>query len=81
MLILTLTENFMSIKSNILAKFLSAFVILVGLRSAGFKHLAKYHLTQPACNIPEIFDECFFNVAMFRTSRDHLGNILKENIF
>ena len=36
---------------------------------------------QPASNIPGIFAECSLNVAMFQTSREHLGNIFKENIF
>ena len=36
---------------------------------------------QPAHNIPGIFAECSLRVAMFRTSREHLGNISKEKIF
>ena len=32
----------------------------------------------PACNILWIFAECPLNVALFWTSREHLGNILKE---
>ena len=36
--------------------------------------------SQPACNIPEILAECSLNVAMFRTSRKHLENILEEKI-
>ena len=36
---------------------------------------------QPTRNIPGIFTECSISVAMFGTSREHLGNILKENIF
>ena len=38
-------------------------------------------LTQPARNISGIFAECSLSVAMLRASREHLGNILKENIF
>ena len=34
-----------------------------------------------ARNIPGIFAECSLNVTLFRTSREHLGNIAKENIF
>ena len=30
---------------------------------------------------PEVSAECSLSVAMFGTSREHLGNILKENIF
>ena len=37
--------------------------------------------TQPARNIPGIFAECSLTVAMLRTSWEHLGDILKENIF
>ena len=37
--------------------------------------------TQPAPSIPEIFAVCFLSVVMFRTSREHLGNILKQNLF
>ena len=37
--------------------------------------------TQLARNIPGIFTECFPSVEMFRISRKHLGNILKEKIF
>ena len=36
---------------------------------------------QPALNILGIFAECSHSAAMFRASRKHLGNILKENIF
>ena len=36
---LVVTGNFMPLKSSFLAKFLSAFVIIAGLRSAGFKYL------------------------------------------
>ena len=38
-------------------------------------------LTQPARSISGIFAECSLSVAMLRASREHLGNILKENIF
>ena len=41
---LTLTGNFMPLKSTFLAKSLPAFVIIAGLRSAGFKYLTKHHL-------------------------------------
>ena len=41
---LILTGNFMSLKSSLFAKSLSAFVILLGLWSAGFKCLIKHHL-------------------------------------
>ena len=37
--------------------------------------------TQLARNITGIFVECSLSVAMFGTSRQHLGNILKEKIF
>ena len=37
--------------------------------------------SQPGRNIPGKFAECSLNVAMFRTSREHLENILTENIF
>ena len=40
-----------------------------------------YDIIQSARNIPGIFAECSLSVAMFRASRKHLGNILKENIF
>ena len=39
------------------------------------------NLTHPVQNIPGIFAECSLNVEMFRTSREHAGNILKRNIF
>ena len=38
-------------------------------------------MSQPGRNIPGKFAECSLNVAMFRTSREHLENILTENIF
>ena len=34
--------------------------------------------TQPTRNIPGIFAVCSLNVTMFRTPRQHLGNILKK---
>ena len=34
-----------------------------------------------ARNIPGIFAVCSLSVAIFGTSREHLGNILKEKIF
>ena len=37
--------------------------------------------TQPARNSPGIFVECSLSIAMFLTSREHLGIILKGNIF
>ena len=37
--------------------------------------------SQPSRNIPGIFAECSLSVAMFGTSREHLGSILKEKIF
>ena len=37
--------------------------------------------TQPASNILGIFAVSSLNLSMFKTSREHLGNILKENIF
>ena len=40
-----------------------------------------WSLTQPAHNIPGIFTVCSLRVAIFETSREHLGNILKEKIF
>ena len=43
-LYISLTGNFMPLKSTFLAKSLPAFVILAGLRSAGFKYLTKHHL-------------------------------------
>ena len=36
---------------------------------------------QLARNIPGIFAECSLSVAMFGTSLEHLGNMLKEKIF
>ena len=48
---LTLTGNFMSLKSRLLAKALSAFVILAGLQSAGFKYLTKHHLKDSLSSI------------------------------
>ena len=36
---------------------------------------------QPARNIPRIFADRSLKVAMFGTSRAHLGNIFKETIF
>ena len=36
---------------------------------------------QPASKIPLIFAVCSLSVAMFGTTREHLGNILKEKIF
>ena len=36
---------------------------------------------QLARNIPGIFAECSLSVAMFVTSWEHLGNMLKEKIF
>ena len=39
-----LTGNFMSLKSSVLANSLSAFVILAGLWSAGFKYLTILYL-------------------------------------
>ena len=37
--------------------------------------------TQPARNILGIFTECPLSVAMFQASREHLGNMLRQNIF
>ena len=37
--------------------------------------------TQPVRNVPGIFAECSLNVAVFRTYKEHLLNISKENIF
>ena len=36
---------------------------------------------QPASNILGMFADCFLNATMFWKTREHLGNILKENIF
>ena len=36
---------------------------------------------QLARNIPGIFAECSLSVAMFWASREHLQNMLKQNIF
>ena len=41
---LILTGNFMYLRSSLFTKSLSAFVILLGLWFAGFKHLTKNHL-------------------------------------
>ena len=41
---LVFTVYFLSLKSSLLAKYLSAFVIPAGLRSAGFEYLTKHHL-------------------------------------
>ena len=35
----------------------------------------------PAHNVLGIFAECSLSVAMSRASREHLGNMLKQNIF
>ena len=45
---LILTGHFMPLKSNFLAKSLSAFA---GLRSAGFKYLIKFHLKHSLSSI------------------------------
>ena len=37
--------------------------------------------TQLVCNIPGIFAECSLSVAMLGTSKEHLGNILKDKSF
>ena len=37
--------------------------------------------TQPTHNIPGILAVCSLSVAMFETSREHLGTVLKEKIF
>ena len=47
---LVFNKTFMSLKSSYLAKYLeylSAFVIIAGLRSAGFKYLTKHYLKHP----------------------------------
>ena len=41
---LTLTGNFKPLQSSFLAKPLSAFVPLAGLRSAGLKYMTKHYL-------------------------------------
>ena len=43
----------------------------------------RRHLSynQLACNILRIFAECSPSVAMFRATRERLGNMFKENIF
>ena len=41
---LALTGNFFSLKSNFLAKSLSSFIIVAGLRSSVYKNLTKQHL-------------------------------------
>ena len=41
---LNLTGNFMSLKSSLFSKSLSAFLIILGLPSAGFKNLTKHYL-------------------------------------
>ena len=41
---LILTGNFMSVKSSLLAKSSSAFVVFLGLWSAGFNYLTKHYL-------------------------------------
>ena len=45
---------------------------LLSLNQSGIESI------QPERNIPGIFAECSLSVSMFRTSREHLGNILKE---
>ena len=35
----------------------------------------------PASNVPTIFAECSHSISIFWTSREHLGNVLKEKIF
>ena len=44
-------------------------------------HLNMEDITQPARNILEIFPECSLSLAMFWASREHLGNMFKENSF
>ena len=39
------------------------------------------NLTQSDRNFPGIFIECSLSVAIFRTSREHLGKVLKEKFF
>ena len=39
------------------------------------------YLAQPGCNIPRRFAGFFLSVAMFETSREHLGDILMEKVF
>ena len=41
----------------------------------------KSVFTQRASNIPAIFAECSHSISIFWTSREHLGNVLKEKIF
>ena len=42
---------------------------------------ANNNPTKLTRSIPGIFAECSLSVTMFRACREHLGNILKENIF
>ena len=51
MLSLSLTGNFMSLKSSLFAKSLSAFVIILELWSAGFKYMTKPHLKHSLSSI------------------------------
>ena len=43
--------------------------------------LQDWIIFRPEHNIPGIFAECSLGVAMFGTSREHLGNILMEKLF
>ena len=49
--------------------------------SKNWKFIKQQEATQPARKIPQIFAQCSLSVAMFGTSREHLGNKLKKNIF
>ena len=48
---LNLTGNFMSLKSSLFSKSLSAFLIILGLWSAGFKNLTKHYLNYSLSSI------------------------------
>ena len=52
----------------------------LGLLNFHYSSFVKL-FSQPAHNIPGKLNECSLSAVMFRASREHLGNILKENIF
>ena len=60
---------------------MKAFFLLLIKKTLGTWTLNLWVITLPARNIPGTFTECYLSVAMFGTSREHLGNILKEKIF
>ena len=60
-------------ESEHILSFSTSVTSLLSLNQSGIESI------QPERNIPGIFSECSLSVAMFRASREHLKNILKEN--